>query len=91
MKVAVCSAQPYDRLFLLEANRDLGHELEFFDSHLNEETRHMVIDFPAVCVFVNDTLNVAVLTSLAEHGTRLIALRCAGFNNVDVKAAESLG
>ncbi len=91
MKVAVCSAQSHDRQFLLDANRDSGHELIFFDSHLCEETRQMVAGFPAVCVFVNDTLNAAVLQTLAAQGTRLIALRCAGFNNVDIQAANSLG
>lgn len=91
MKIAVCSTQSYDRQFLSEANREFAHELTFFDAHLNKETRQMVAGFPAVCVFVNDTLNVAVLTSLAEQGTRLIALRCAGFNNVDVQAASDLG
>ena len=91
MKVAVCSAQSYDRQFLLDANRDIGHELIFFDSHLCEETRQMVAGFPAVCVFVNDTLNPTVLQTLAAQGTRLIALRCAGFNNIDIQAANSLG
>ena len=91
MKVAVCSAQSYDRQFLLEANAHIGHELVFFDSHLCEETRRMVTGFPAACVFVNDTLNAPVLEALAEQGTRLIALRCAGFNNVDIERAGSLG
>ncbi len=91
MKVAICSAQSHDRRFLSKANSSFGHELVFFDSHLNEETRQMVAGFPAVCVFVNDTLNAAVLNTLSQQGTRLIALRCAGFNNVDVKAAIKLG
>lgn len=91
MKIAVCSAQPHDHQFLAAANTSVGHELCFFDFHLNEETRHVVAGFPAVCVFVNDTLNAVVLKSLAEQGTRLIALRCAGFNNVDVVAAAALG
>lgn len=91
MKIAVCSTQSYDRNFLLEANREFAHEMTFFNAHLNEETWRMVAGFPAVCVFVNDTLNAAVLTSLAKQGTRLIALRCAGFNNVDVQAASDLG
>ncbi len=52
MEVAVCSAQSYDRQFLLAANRDIGVELVFFDSHLCVETRQMVAGFPAVCVFV---------------------------------------
>jgi D-lactate dehydrogenase len=91
MKIAVCSTQSYDRKFLAEANREFAHELTFFDAHLNEETWRMVAGFPTVCVFVNDTLNAVVLTNLAEQGTRLIALRCAGFNNVDVQAATDLG
>ncbi len=91
MKVAVCSTQSYDRQFFLAANHDAGHELVFFDSRLCEETRQMVAGFPAVCVFVNDTLDAAVLTALAAQGTRLIVLRCAGFNNVDIQAAHDLG
>ena len=91
MRVAVCSAQSYDRQFFTAANQNVGHELVFFDSHLCHETRRMVGDFPAVCVFVNDTLEATVLETLAMQGTRLIALRCAGFNNVDVQAASSLG
>lgn len=91
MKVAVCSAQSYDRQFLLAANRDIRHELVFFESHLSKETRQMVTGFPAVCVFVNDTLDTGVLETLAAQGTRLIALRCAGFNNVDINAANEFG
>ena len=91
MRVAVCSAQSYDRQFFTAANRDVGHELVFFDSPLCHETRQMVGDFPAVCVFVNDTLDATVLETLAAHGTRLIALRCAGFNNVDIRGASRLG
>ena len=66
MKIAVCSAQSYDRQFLLAANQNVRHELVFFDSHLCEETRQMVAGFPAVCVFVNDTLNASVLETLAR-------------------------
>src|SRR5688500_10858833 len=91
MRVAVCSAQSYDRQFFTAANHNVGHELVFFDSSLSRETRQMVGDFPAVCVFVNDTLDATVLETLALQGTRLIALRCAGFNNVDVQAANSFG
>ncbi|MDO8413400.1 MAG: 2-hydroxyacid dehydrogenase [Gallionellaceae bacterium] len=87
MKIAVCSAQSYDREFLLAANHKAGHELVFLESRLNEETQRMVADFPVVCVFVNDILNQTVLQALAAQGTRLIALRCAGFNNVDIQAA----
>jgi D-lactate dehydrogenase len=91
LKIAVCSAQSYDRQFLSEANRSFRHELTFFDSHLCGETRQMVAGFPAVCVFVNDTLDAPVLEALAGQGTRLVALRCAGFNNVDISTANRLG
>lgn len=91
MKIAVCSAHPYDRQFLQEANATFGHELSFFDARLNEETRQMVAGFPAICAFVNDTLSEAVLQALARQGTQLIALRCAGFNNVDLAAAARHG
>jgi D-lactate dehydrogenase len=91
MKIAVCSAHPYDRRFLQEANTSYGHELSFFDARLSEETRQMVAGFPAICAFVNDTLNDAVLSTLAQQGTRLIALRCAGFNNVDLASAARHG
>jgi D-lactate dehydrogenase len=91
MRVAVCSAQSYDRQFLTAANHDVGHELVFFDSPLCHETRQMVGGFPAVCVFVNDTVDATVLETLAAHGTGLIALRCAGFNNVDIRGAAKRG
>lgn len=91
MRVAVCSSQSYDRQYFLEANQDTGHDLVFFDSHLCEETRHMVAGFPAVCVFVNDTLNNTVLQTLAAQKTSLIALRGAGFNHVDIRSATELG
>ena len=84
MRVAVCSSQSYDRQYFLEANQDTGHDLVFFDSHLCEETRHMVAGFPAVCVFVNDTLNNTVLQTLAAQKTSLIAIWGAGFNHVDI-------
>lgn len=91
MKVAVCSAQSYDREFLLAANVGFGHDLVFYDSRLSAETRQIVAGFAAVCVFVNDTLDAGVLEALAAQGTQLIALRCAGFNNVDIHAANGLG
>lgn len=88
MKVAVCSAQPYDREFLIAANKKFNHELVFFEARLIEENTQPFAGFPVVCPFVNDILNERVLASLATQGLRMIALRCAGFNNVDVVAAE---
>ncbi len=91
MKTAVFNTKPYDRKFLEEANKSFGHELVFFEPHLTPETCKLAFGFEAICVFVNDRLDKNILTLLAEHGTRLIALRCAGFNNIDIKAAGELG
>jgi D-lactate dehydrogenase len=92
MKVAVFSTKPYDQRFLEQANEpEHGHELVFLETRLNEATVLLAKGFEAVCVFVNDQLNATVLEKLAAGGTSVVALRCAGFNNVDLKAAERLG
>jgi D-lactate dehydrogenase len=91
MRVAVFSTKPYDRLFLEEANTEPKHAISYFEPRLTRETVPLVKGFDAVCVFVNDELNAAVLQELANHEIRLIALRCAGFNNVDLAAARKLG
>jgi D-lactate dehydrogenase len=93
VRVSVFSSKPYDRHFLERANDDrgFGHELAFVEARLEEATAPLAHGSPAVCAFVNDDLGRPVLTSLAAHGTRLIALRSAGFNNVDLGAAAELG
>ena len=91
MRVAVFSTKSYDREFLQSANSGNSHDLVFFEPHLSNETCKMASDFDAVCVFVNDILDSDVLKSLNGSGVRLIALRCAGFNNVDLITAEELG
>lgn len=91
MRVAVCSAQSHDRHFLTAANTKGEQELVFFETRLSAESVQVVSGFPVVCAFVNDTLDEAVLQALAQQGTRLIALRSAGFNNVDILAAEKYG
>jgi D-lactate dehydrogenase len=91
VKVAVFSAKPYDRSYLEDANLAYGHELTFYEARLTPETCRLAHHFPAVCVFVSDELTRPVLTDLFGHGTRMIALRCAGFNNVDLCAAQDLG
>ena len=77
MKVAIFSAKKYDREFLNAANNS-RHELRFFEPHLNEETIGLATGFEAVCVFVNDQVNAAVIAKLRSLGVRLVALRCAG-------------
>ena len=90
MKIAVFSAKKYDREFLSAANGS-RHELRFFEPHLSEETAGLAAGFDAVCVFVNDQVNAAVIARLHSLGVRLIALRCAGYNNVDLAAAKKHG
>jgi len=90
MKVAVFSTEPYDREFLTAANVDAGHELTFYDLRLKAQTSVLADGFPAICAFVNDQLDAQVLPLLARNGVRLVAMRCTGFNNVDLRAAEQL-
>lgn len=91
MRVAIFSTKPYDERFLTEANERHGHELVFFETRLTLDTASLAAGCDAVCAFVNDQLNGDVLRRLAAHGTRLIALRSAGFNHVDLEAAAALG
>ena len=93
MRIAVFSTQPYDRTYLDRLNAALPqpHELDYFKPQLNSETIKLAEGFAAICVFVNDQLSAQVLEILAQQGTRLIALRCAGFNNVDLAAAARHG
>ena len=91
MKVAVFSAKRYDRELLSAANAQAGHELLFFDDLLEPATVALTAGCGAVCVFVNDQVDAPVLAALAAAGTGLVALRCTGFNNVDLKAAAAYG
>lgn len=90
MKVAVFSTKPYDRQFLMAANSNGDHELTFFEARLTPETASLAAKFPVVCAFIHDQLNQETLSKIAASGTQLIALRAAGFNNVDLKAAAEL-
>ena len=90
MRIAVFSTKPYDRRFLDSVAPGRGHELHYLEPRLTAETAPLAAGFPAVCVFVNDQLDRATLATLAAGGTRLVALRCAGFNNVDLAAAAEL-
>ena len=95
MKVAVFSTKPYDRLSLEKANHNnegkYRHELSFFQPHLDGQTSTLAQGFEAICAFVNDVLDRTTLEDLCQQGVKLIALRCAGYNNVDLKAAKELG
>jgi D-lactate dehydrogenase len=91
MKVAVFSTKSYDKQFLEAANAYYGHELLFFEPRLTCDTAILASGIPAVCAFVNDQLDEKTLKVLAKQETHLIALRAAGYNNVDLKAATKLG
>jgi len=91
MKLAVFSTKQYTRYFMDEANKHYKHSITYFEPRLNEETVGLAAGYEAICPFVNDTLNAQVLDKLAENGTKLIALRSAGFNNVDVERAIDNG
>ncbi len=91
MKVTFFSTQPYDRRYFQENNAAFGHDLYFLEPALNSETAILAKDAGAVCVFVNDKLDHEVLKRISDQGVELIALRCAGFNQVDIAAAYELG
>lgn len=91
MRVAVYSAKPYDIEFLTAANAGQGHDLVFLEPRLSVETAPLAADAAAVCAFVNDDLSEAVLEDLADVGVQHIALRSAGYNHVDLRAADRLG
>jgi D-lactate dehydrogenase len=91
MRIAVFSTKPYDQRFLAPAAAAAGHDAVFFEPRLTVETAPLAEGFECVCAFVNDRLDAAVLGILHSGGTRLIALRSAGFNHVDLGSAADLG
>ncbi|WP_318365363.1 2-hydroxyacid dehydrogenase [Enterobacter sp.] len=91
MKLAVYSTKQYDKKYLQHVNEGYGYELEFFDFLLTERTAKTATGCDGVCIFVNDDGSRPVLEELKKHGVKFIALRCAGFNNVDLEAAKELG
>lgn len=91
MKVAVFSTKAYDRRFLDAANAGGKHNLDYFEERLNAHTAPLAAGSEAACLFVNDQADAASLEALAEGGCRLLALRSAGFNHVDLPRAGELG
>jgi D-lactate dehydrogenase len=86
-RIIVFDTKPYDRTFLEKVNAGFGFELRFIENHLTAETRALAAGFDAACIFVNDSADATVIESLHEGGVKMIALRCAGYNNVDMKSA----
>ena len=91
MKIAFFSTKPYDRKYFDLANHGTNHEITYFETRLTRDTLKLAEGFECACVFVNDQVDASVLIALAAQGTRMIALRCAGFNNVDINSARELG
>ena len=87
MKIAFFDAKNYDKPSFDRFGSEQDVEFKYFEAKLNEDTVELAHGFDGVCVFVNDTVNAAVIDRLCELGVSLIALRCAGFNNVDMKHA----
>lgn len=86
MKVAFFDAKPYDKPGFDAYSAGTGLEIKYFETKLNEDTVRLAKGFDSVCVFVNDTVNAMVVDALYALGVKVIALRCAGFNNVDTRA-----
>ena len=87
MKVTLFDAKPYDLPGFRRYGEQAGIEFKIYETKLNEDTVSLAAGSDAVCVFVNDTVNAPVIDRLAEYGVRAVALRCAGYNNVDLEHA----
>jgi D-lactate dehydrogenase len=88
MKVTFFSTQPYDKKSFEEHNKGFGFEIKYLEVQLNEQTASLAQGANAVCTFVNDRINESIIKQLNAFGVKILALRCAGFNNVDLKAAK---
>jgi len=87
MKVAVFSTKYYEREYLNNYNKENRHQLTFFEMALNTQTVYLVTAFDAVCIQLTDIIDTAVIAKLSKSGIKLITLRSAGYDNVDIKAA----
>ena len=88
MKIAFFDAKPYDRPSFDKYGAENGIQFKYFETKLSEDTADLARGYDGVCIFVNDTVNKPVIDKLTSFGIRLLALRCAGFNNVDMKYAH---
>jgi D-lactate dehydrogenase len=86
-RIAFFDTKPYDQKSFDEVNGSFGFHITYYPVHLNEDTATLTKGFDVVCAFVNDAINKAVISKLKENGIQLVALRCAGYNNVDLKEA----
>jgi len=91
MKIAFFSTKSYDQEYFDKFNNDNKHSLTYFEVSLNQDTIELTRGFDGICVFVNDKLDKETIKILSEIGIKLIALRCAGYNNVDLRATHDKG
>jgi D-lactate dehydrogenase len=91
MNIAFFSTKSYDQEYFDEINKDFAHEIDYFEAKLKEKSVELAKKHEVICAFVNDQLNNDVIKALSETGVKLIALRSAGFNNVDLDAASKYG
>lgn len=89
--IAFFDTKPYDEASFNEKNKEFGYELRYYKGHLNKNNVILTQGVDAVCIFVNDTGDAEVLRMMADNGVKILALRCAGFNNVDLNAAAAVG
>ncbi len=88
MKIMFYNTKPYDRYWFEPMAKDYGFEVHFVEMQCDEETLFLAKGYDAICIFVNDYVDAAMTELLYEMGVKAILLRCAGYNNVDIKAAE---
>ncbi len=88
MKIAFFDTKPYDKSAFDKYGAEQGIKFKYFETKLNEDTVELAQGYDGVCVFVNDTVNAEVIDRLHSMGVGMVALRCAGFNNVDIKHAQ---
>ena len=86
--IAFFGTKPYDEASFNDKNKEFGFEFRYYKGHLNKNNVLLTQGVDAVCIFVNDTADAAVIDAMVDNGVKLLALRCAGFNNVDLKAAK---
>lgn len=91
MKIALFSSKSYDKQYFSKANNSYTFDIQYFESSLKTETIKLAEGFDGLCVFVNDKITRNVMEEIRKFGIRIIVLRCAGFNNVDLDAADELG
>ena len=85
-KIAFFDTKPYDKEFFDKVNREYKFEIDYFNNRLNRHTAGLSTGFDVICAFVNDDIDRNTVEVLKKNGIKLIAMRCSGYNNVDLKA-----